>query len=102
MSLHFAEGSNNSVGSKLLVVAERNVVFRIEILQKSNARINLQIDVSGQPDFVVDPSLLDMNRRAFVDARQEEADRKCVDALDIDLHPLLLFLVDPKTHANFG
>src|SRR5579859_7041825 len=88
LSLQFSDWDDLCVGPEFLIVAEGDVIFYVEILQQGEADVDLYGHVLGQPDFIVDAGLLEHDARALVYAGQKQAERNCVDALDVELLPL--------------
>ena len=61
------------IGAEFFVVAIANVFVQVDALEQ-NARVELQDDRFGQPDFVVDSRLLNQYAGSFVHAGNEPAD----------------------------
>jgi hypothetical protein len=68
--LQFSDGNDLGVGAELLIVAEGDVVFDIEVFQQSEAYVNLHGNMLRQPDFVIDAGLLDEDAPSFSSGRR--------------------------------
>src|SRR5271169_1866279 len=78
---------NLRVRAEFLVIAIGLFDILVIALEQRHPRVEVELNVFGQPHFIIYVCQLNQNPRAFVDPGEHEAKRNRIDGGDIELHP---------------
>src|ERR1017187_10048167 len=95
-------GDYPRVGLELAVIREGAFGTPPDLLQQSQPRVQPDLSVRRQPHLVVHAALFEPEPRSAREPRDEETERDGIGGFGLDLHPLILGLIDPEFAAELG
>ena len=99
-------GNNLNIRAEFSVIGVRKLKFFVKSFYQQHARLQAEIDMRCQPNFVVDACLLQYKSRAGIQPRNKQTDRNCIDHRRINLDELAFAFIDPgaklKLRQNFA